>query len=300
MAAGFRNRVLRAATLSCSALFLLGANVPTPTVYQSVAALSEQLATQRNPWQPTRCDLGVESRPSFGCPIESLLQRTPSSSLGSQQTVSVAIPESLNQKDAIFVLTVDHGRLERDQTVSSQVVRGLKSSVTLELPPEFKIEASDATVLVHATELGPLKAEFLTRPGRISEGAQLSFGLGTSEFAATTGAGATTFRVIAEWDRNGHPRQREVFAETVGANAGGRWLQRRVDLSSLAGREVSLRFVSSTAPTVAGLRGSAAYPLWGSPQVLVPRRREGRRNVVLISLDTVRADFLGGRLNASR
>lgn len=62
------------------------------------------------------------------------------------------------------------------------------------------------------------------------------------------------------------------------------WTRLEADLGDFAGETVELRFEAGEAP-----RGSLA--LWGSPQIVGPAG-ERRPNIVVISLDTVRADHL--------
>lgn len=68
------------------------------------------------------------------------------------------------------------------------------------------------------------------------------------------------------------------------------WQDAEVDLSALAGREVALRLVA----TVDGGADAFSYPVWGQPILLTPRapNAPAKLNVLLISLDTLRQDFL--------
>lgn len=63
-----------------------------------------------------------------------------------------------------------------------------------------------------------------------------------------------------------------------------RWTALQADLRELAGRAVDLRFESGPAP-------SGSLVMWGNPRLIAPAP-DRRPNVVLISLDTVRADHL--------
>ena len=63
----------------------------------------------------------------------------------------------------------------------------------------------------------------------------------------------------------------------------------RLDLSAHAGRDVRLSFETrSLAP------GHRAYALWGSPEIHRARQMGDRPNVILIAVDTLRADYLSG------
>jgi arylsulfatase A-like enzyme len=89
-----------------------------------------------------------------------------------------------------------------------------------------------------------------------------------------------------------------LFATDVAPPIDGdaaRWHEHDVDLDAFAGREVRLRFeaLPDTPETEAFSRA-----VWGDPTIFAPRPRAdrgapSRPNVLLISLDTLRADHLG-------
>ncbi|MEM7583435.1 MAG: sulfatase-like hydrolase/transferase [Acidobacteriota bacterium] len=98
--------------------------------------------------------------------------------------------------------------------------------------------------------------------------------------------------------REGQPAEMvfEAAAEASGLETEGleSWRQAEIDLSAYAGENVELVF-----QTVAdGWSASAGLPVWGSPEVLAPAVNRSRDpvaspNVILISVDTLRADRLG-------
>ncbi|MFN7971937.1 MAG: sulfatase [Acidobacteriota bacterium] len=82
-----------------------------------------------------------------------------------------------------------------------------------------------------------------------------------------------------------------LFSEVVDPSRpeARRWQDHRISLGRLAGRERTLCF------TTAALRGGAARSLavWGDPTLLEPRPRvPDDANVILLSIDTLRADHL--------
>jgi arylsulfatase A-like enzyme len=75
-----------------------------------------------------------------------------------------------------------------------------------------------------------------------------------------------------------------ILDESLAIEAEGAWRDRILPLDRWQGREVLLRFATA---------GAAAWGAWGAPEIT---RRDGRAtgwNLVLISLDTLRADHLG-------
>jgi arylsulfatase A-like enzyme len=122
----------------------------------------------------------------------------------------------------------------------------------------------------------------------VPEGAVLEFGFGIREEAWGQGAGPVRFRVSLEGI---DPGERVLFTGAVDPAAARdrRWFDRRVDLAEFAGRRVTLAFTTSRGPGEAGF----SLPVWSDPVVYpTPRSRE-RPNVLLISLDTLRARSLG-------
>jgi len=130
--------------------------------------------------------------------------------------------------------------------------------------------------------------ETLRAPVAVPEGAVLEFGFGVREEAWGQGAGAVRFRVALE---GVDPAERILFTGAVdpAATRDRRWFDRRIDLAEFAGRRVTLAFTTSREPGEAGF----SLPVWSDPVVYpTPRSRE-RPNVLLISLDTLRARSLG-------
>jgi hypothetical protein len=71
-----------------------------------------------------------------------------------------------------------------------------------------------------------------------------------------------------------------------------RWLDRAVDLGAHAGREVSFRFQTRAASGAAGA-DAVALPVWSNPTVFArATRRPEQLGLILISIDTLRADHL--------
>jgi arylsulfatase A-like enzyme len=122
----------------------------------------------------------------------------------------------------------------------------------------------------------------------VPEGGVLEFGFGVREEAWGQGAGAVRFRVALEGDL---PGERILFTGAVdpAETRDRRWFDRRIDLAEFAGRRVTLAFTTSREPGEAGF----SLPVWSDPVVVpTPRSRE-HPNVLLISLDTLRAQSLG-------
>ncbi len=121
----------------------------------------------------------------------------------------------------------------------------------------------------------------------IPNGATLSLGIALAP-AMTSTPQSATFSVAV----NNGTSEARVFESTIieGIDfASNKWQDHRIDLSQFAGESVTLSFRADGAP------GSSVSPLWGNPTLHgaptddVPLQP----NVILISLDTLRADHLG-------
>ena len=132
-----------------------------------------------------------------------------------------------------------------------------------------------------------------TRWLRIPTGSvlEVAFGMANPANAAVLPAARFEMRAVGRDGSSVTLLRQAVDAEHV---AGRReWLTKRIalgrDIESL-GPEVCFVFETSVAE-----RDRPAFPVWGDPVILVPAppAPPERRNVVLISLDTLRADRLG-------
>lgn len=83
--------------------------------------------------------------------------------------------------------------------------------------------------------------------------------------------------------------ERVVFEKKLAIDAGGagwHWHEERVPLDGYGGQEVILT-IETRAP-----EGARGYALWGDPVIETPRRAGDQPNVVLVAVDTLRADRL--------
>lgn len=78
-----------------------------------------------------------------------------------------------------------------------------------------------------------------------------------------------------------------VFEEVIGGDPAVGWIDRVVDLSAFAGRTVRIALEVETEADFDPLLG---LPMWANPVVWAPTGEKRPPNVVLISIDTLRAD----------
>jgi arylsulfatase A-like enzyme len=122
----------------------------------------------------------------------------------------------------------------------------------------------------------------------VPEGARLAFGYGL-----TAPAGREVhFRAVFAGAEGGEV---EIFAAAVGDGDAGRWLSASADLGSFAGARGTLRLETAAGEGADPYPLATALPLWGAPEVIAPAAggdRPERPSVVLVSIDTLRADGL--------
>jgi hypothetical protein len=155
---------------------------------------------------------------------------------------------------------------------------GDTASITVDVPPA---PGSRRMLLIRARRAP--EREYITPAFSLAPRARLRFGVGLSD-AGRRDAAPVPFSLAVV--RGGGPEriwQRDLDPARVA------WEDHEVDLGRWAGETVALRFEAG---------GEAlAFPLWSDPTVYAPvasaPNASPTRNVLLISLDTLRADRLG-------
>ena len=123
---------------------------------------------------------------------------------------------------------------------------------------------------------------------RVPPNAALRFAYGASTLGRPNLPTTTEFLVLVD-DGDGEER---VFSETLRRSGKNHWLPRDVDLSRFAGTTVRLTFATGR---VEGKRPRAEQhmlPLWGNPTLVNRSGVSEKPDIVLISIDCLRADHL--------
>jgi arylsulfatase A-like enzyme len=124
----------------------------------------------------------------------------------------------------------------------------------------------------------------------LPESAQMTVGYAVLAAGWRAEGGSAVFRVRV---REGSRSPRTVFERRIDPRtnpAERRWHDARIDLSAYAGRRVSVILETEGESEDSGRYVPA---VWSDPVVFRPGRHPGERNLVLVSLDTLRADRLG-------
>lgn len=148
-------------------------------------------------------------------------------------------------------------------------------------------------------------SRYRTRAVAVGRGARLRFAVGLDPLVVGSDVEAVTFVVRARSARGEH----ELYRTTVtsGGSQAGAWTPYEVPLDDAADAAVVFEFETSVSRrpgsrdlvTVArefpgiDLTPVTAIPLWGTPEIVRPEEVEGGPDIVLVSLDTLRADHLG-------
>ncbi|MEE9608780.1 MAG: sulfatase, partial [Myxococcota bacterium] len=157
--------------------------------------------------------------------------------------------------------------------------------IELELPPGF-VEPRVELIVAAYRPPDRLRTRYLTPEVEIPPGAALEFGMGVLDPAALQGP--VRFSVSA----CDGPACAPVFGETLdpAADPAPAWQDRRVPLAALAGERRALLFETQH---LAASPEAFSLPVWSDPTLLAPAGATARRpNVILVSIDTLRADHL--------
>lgn len=202
-----------------------------------------------------------------------------------EATVSVRDPETKGDLRAIR----SSRRLRLDPV--SLVVRAGQPSPTLSLAVPDELVGEKALLTVVAREL-PVE-DTVTReagPWRIAEGDRLEFGYAVEESAWEEGFPPVAFRVLALPEGGPPTVLFERRLDPVEDLRDRGWKDASIGLGALAGRDVGFRFEAKSIANADDVTVPRSLPVFANPQVRSTKpKRANRPNVILVSLDTLRA-----------
>lgn len=203
---------------------------------------------------------------------------------------SPALPPALQDAERIVLAAGvrSNGRLTNLPSVlgGTEIVDSKRVvSIRLALPAETSGSTADIYVEGFAATDSPTSV-WHTSNIPIPPGARMEFGIGILEPAWSQEPVTFDLKACA-----GEVCE-SLFSEVVGANSdvGRGWQDRSVALDGLAGQTRS--FLFETHHRASGT-ASFSLPVWANPTVYAPvKRTRGDANVILLSIDTLRADHL--------
>ncbi|MFP6664438.1 MAG: sulfatase [Deltaproteobacteria bacterium] len=269
-------------------LVLLGACQASEPRLAPLYFLEQELAGGLRADEVPICEVRSELRPSIGCGKALTLGRQKlawpegdsaqaSHTLRAPLTIPLLIAAKLGAAPLTGSIPVAPFRLPAGT-----------GNFTLSLPVTDLAPHATLRLNVIAYPIHPRprrKTHSLAIPARAS----LTVSLGVREEARQAKLGTIRFHLSAH-DEDGN--QISLLDETLTPEAlRSGWNDRRIDLAHLGGRKVSFHFATEATEEFAGM-----LPLWGAPQVLAPVADANVPNLLLISLDTMRADMIGMQL----
>jgi arylsulfatase A-like enzyme len=250
--------------------------------------------TKRLWGQRDRCEVDSDTRPALGCP-----QLVGVSPVGEITTT----PKGLARRYRIPVRALGGRAVLFERTYrrkGEHELTRLPPLVVSEIAPETEIEfpisapaAAEAYELsVKAYVVPPDESKVETEAVRITPGSFLEGAIALDGLAVSARASPVEFLLRAR-SKSGERTLLEQTIDPASASARG-WIDYRIDLAGLAGQEVrfllSTRVLRRTGDEVGTAFG---LPLWSGGRILAPRRDSRTSNVILVSIDTLRADHLG-------
>lgn len=171
--------------------------------------------------------------------------------------------------------------------------------IALAEPPPKDLPSPRGLLTLLAWPLGQeAELERVTDPMEVRAGDVLRFGYGVEDTAWTADFAPVLFEVTALDANERSHRLFERRLDPVLDPRDRRWFDASVALGAFAGTQVRLRFTASALPTD-GVASPRSLPVFGNPEIVpATTAPPARRNLVLVSLDTLRAKSVGAYGNA--
>jgi hypothetical protein len=165
------------------------------------------------------------------------------------------------------------------------VIRGADASGRLRLGPFPDDRVADVLSVFADVTVAPELAtrDLVSAPVHVPRGAELSVAYAVEEAAWSPDAAGVELTVTAVADEE--MVLHRATLDPARRPDDRRWIEVRVPLAAVAGKDVRLRFA---ARAVAGAGAAASLPVWSEPVVLAPPAGDLPLGIVLVSLDTLR------------
>ena len=176
--------------------------------------------------------------------------------------------------------------------------RSATGQLVVDFPADGTPDPAAAEVHAMAALAPPAERTERFRDLEVVPGTVLVGGYGLYPETAAVTTGPVEFRLTVRGAGGEQPLLEAV--RDPRATDAETWSDYRFDLTALAGQKVDVELRTRVQPATAG-DTRVGFPVWSVPRMLAPRtqgesrdeRPDGTLNVVLISLDTLRADFVG-------
>lgn len=276
---------LRLAALALLAGLLPACEAPPLEPYRSILDLRQKVAISPPGSFGWDCAINDEIRPSLGCPqVHQLLHDVRPFPEGvSTVPARVEIPRSLVGRPMIFETSLVGRRGQSWEPRQKFHLAAAPPVLELEIPLEGMVtdENRELRILVDGISVADPKQSWITHEMSVPENAVLTLGLGLQPPILDIETPPTSFRIRVVGDQI-----EKTVAEGFLAPPPANWQQETWPISEFAGKKVRFVFESER------MEDGISFPLFGSPQVLTRQPRGEQRNVILISLDTLRGDHV--------
>jgi arylsulfatase A-like enzyme len=287
-------RCLLVLTLTGSALLpacgTAGSDRPSGPCRSTVRFVDEAAATRGSTHRSRgHVTIAGDTRPvlSASSSVSLLRQSEPTTHSDTTQAYRVTLPRELRAAHSVFVEAIVHSAGHSDRQ-SALIVRPATDGPVVELVVHLPTipARKNAVVQVNAYGVADLTtSDVVTAPVTVPPRAVLRFAVGVEEVAWLTGASALEFTIAVVSNQT----ENVVFRRRVDPaheETHRQWLDGRIDVSHLAGQTVRWRF---RARSIDSKGGAASLPVWADPVLFDASAGAAYPNVVLISLDTLRA-----------
>jgi len=232
------------------------------------------------------CQVNDVLRPALGCGVgRKFFKGSVVTSPEGAAIIDLARPAWLRGEAAVVEATRNPRALLDDGALPPLLMPWGSGRLRGKIPDAGK-PGEEISLLLRAIPITRETLSWQSKPLRIEKDNNLLIHLGLDPRGVAVGAGAARLRVALEIDGERHP----LLDEVLSPKTAGEWQRREASLALFAGRVGS--FVFEAIPE-AGPGSGLIAPLFGAPELTGPVQDRRRPSVILISLDTLRGDFLG-------
>jgi arylsulfatase A-like enzyme len=275
----------RPTALAILIALLAGCDGSPPDPLRSLADLRQKIAIGPTGSFGWDCAINDELRPSLGCPqLHQLLHDVRPFPKGATLVpAQVGIPGGLVGRPMLIETQLVGRRGHSWEPRQAFYLPAAPPVLNLEIPLESMVtdKHAELRVLVNGIEVADPKQEWITQEISLPDNASLTTGLGQQKPLVDVEHARTTYRIRVVGDELDRTLAEGTFAPPPAG-----WQQETWDVSEFSGQKVRFVFESQR------MEDGVSFPLFGAPQVQARRPRGPQRNVILISLDTLRGDHV--------
>ena len=269
----------------------VGCHAASDTVLEPVHQLLDELAVGLPQGAPRACALDDDIRPALGCvarfPVATEEGLRPDGGVIRRR---YPVPSPFAAGSFVVTPLTRSDDYEGWKPLPAAVVRGAHDDIEVAFAPPGD-PSRPLALSVFLVPLPPPSQLTETRPLTLDRGAFLRVSIAIDTVGLGKECSPVEFRLVAKRLGTEHELLRRVLDPAEDGSTG--WTDYRLDLDALAGQPVGFAFVTRVLPRGGRSDETSCIPLWGAPHVVEPRPRGRRPNVLLISVDTLRADAVG-------